>query len=222
MLRVGLTGGIASGKTYVVGLLRELGCEILDADVTAHEVMKPGQPAFAEIVTHFGREILDVEGQIDRARLGAIVFADAGERAKLNAIVHPRVYEAQALWLAAVGQRAPRAIAVIDAALMIETGSWRRFDRIVVVHCRPEIQLERLMQRNHLTREAAEARIQAQLPTAEKLRHADFAIDTSAGFDETRRQVTAIYRQLRELADSAPAPTIPTIPAISEDSGSAS
>lgn len=221
MLRVGLTGGIASGKTYVVGLLREFGCEVLDADVTAHEVMKPGQPAFAEILAHFGREILDAEGRIDRARLGAIVFADAEARAKLNAIVHPRVYEAQAQWLAAVAAQDPDGIAVIDAALMIETGSWRRFDRIVVVHCQPEIQLERLMQRNHLAREAAMARILAQLPTAEKLRHADFAIDTSAGFEETRRQVTALYRQLRELAASAPDPTISNIPAIAEDSGSA-
>ncbi|MFN7621918.1 MAG: dephospho-CoA kinase, partial [Acidobacteriota bacterium] len=171
-------------------------------DATAHQVMEPGQPAHAEIVAHFGAEILDPAGRIDRPRLGAIVFADAGERAALNAIVHPRVYEAQALWLAEVAARDPRAIAGIDAALMIETGSWRRFDQLVVVHCQPEIQLARLMERNGLTREAAEARIAAQLPVAEKLRYANFTIDTSAGFDDTRRQVELLYRQLRELAAS--------------------
>ena len=202
MLKVGLTGGIASGKTFVVGLLRDFGCYVLDADATAHQVMEPGQPAHAEIVAHFGAEILDPAGRIDRPRLGAIVFADAGERAALNAIVHPRVYEAQALWLAEVAARDPRAIAVIDAALMIETGSWRRFDQLVVVHCQPEIQLARLMERNGLTREGAEARIAAQLPVAEKLRYANFTIDTSAGFDDTRRQVELLYRQLRELAAS--------------------
>ena len=202
MLKVGLTGGIASGKTFVVGLLRDFGCHVLDADATAHQVMEPGQPAHAEIVAHFGAEILDPAGRIDRPRLGAIVFADAAERAALNAIVHPRVYEAQARWLAEVAAGDPGGIAVIDAALMIETGSWRRFDRLVVVHCQPEIQLARLMERNGLTREAAGARIAAQLPVAEKLRYANFTIDTSAGFDDTRRQVELLYRQLRELAAS--------------------
>lgn len=204
MLKVGLTGGIASGKTFVVGLLRDFGCHVLDADATAHQVMEPGQPAHAEIVAHFGAEILDPAGRIDRPRLGAIVFADAAERAALNAIVHPRVYEAQARWLAEVAAGDPGGIAVIDAALMIETGSWRRFDRLVVVHCQPEIQLARLMERNGLTREAAGARIAAQLPVAEKLRYANFTIDTSAGFDDTRRQVELLYRQLRELAASPP------------------
>ena len=204
MLKVGLTGGIASGKTFVVGLLRDFGCHVLDADATAHQVMEPGQPAHAEIVAHFGAEILDPEGRIDRPRLGAIVFADAAERSALNAIVHPRVYEAQARWLAEVAAGDPGGIAVIDAALMIETGSWRRFDRLVVVHCQPEIQLARLMERNGLTREAAGARIAAQLPVAEKLRYANFTIDTSAGFDDTRRQVELLYRQLRELAAAPP------------------
>lgn len=204
MLKVGLTGGIASGKSYVVGLLRELGCETLDADVTAHQVMEPGQPAYAAIVDRFGSGILDSEGRIDRARLGPIVFADPVARAALNSIVHPRVYEAQSAWLATVAQSDPQAIAVIDAALMIETGSWRRFDRIVVVYCRPEIQLERLMARNGLTRTAAEARIAAQLPTSEKLCHADFSIDTSEGFEDTRRQVFDLFARLRDLATAAP------------------
>lgn len=213
MLKVGLTGGIASGKSYVLGLLRELGCQVLDADAVAHRVMEPGEPAYAGIVDHFGPGILDGEGRIDRTRLGAIVFADPGERATLNAIVHPRVYDAQAIWLENVaagnlngpgglnGQGGPPGvppvvIAVIDAALMIETGSYRRFDCVVVVHCRPELQLQRLMERNHISREAAEARIAAQMPTAEKLCYADFTIDTSEGFADTRRQVEDLYHQL--------------------------
>lgn len=204
MLKVGLTGGIASGKSYVLGLLRDFGCHVLDADATAHQVMEPGEPAHAAIVAHFGAEILDSAGRIDRPRLGAIVFADPAQRAALNAIVHPRVYEAQANWLIEVEAQHPGGIAIIDAALMIETGSWRRFDRLVVVHCMPEIQLSRLMERNGLSREAAEARIAAQLPVAEKLRYADFTVDTSAGFDDTRRQVEVLYRQLRELASSPP------------------
>ena len=206
MLKVGLTGGIASGKTYVVSLLREFGCDVLDADATAHRVMEPGQPAYAEIVAHFGAQIVDEAGRIDRGRLGAIVFADPRERAVLNGIVHPRVYEAQAKWLADLEAQKPQAIAVIDAALMIETGSWRRFDRIVVVHCEPEIQLARLMARNGLSREAAEARIAAQMSTIEKLRFADYTIDSSVGFDDTRRQVESLFAQLREVADLPPAP----------------
>lgn len=203
MLKVGLTGGIASGKSYVLALLRDCGCATLDADLTAHRVMEPGQPAHAAIVDHFGSDILDPEGRIDRARLGPIVFADPTARAILNSIVHPRVYEAQTEWLESVARHNPRAIAVIDAALMIETGSWRRFDRLVVVYCRPEIQLERLMARNGLTRSAAELRIASQMPTAEKLRYADFTIDTSEGFEDTRRQVLDLFASLCELVSAS-------------------
>lgn len=199
MLKVGLTGGIASGKSYVVSVLRELGCEVVDADLVAHQVMEPGRPAYDDVVAHFGPEILGPDGGIDRARLGAIVFADPKEREKLNSIVHPRVYEAQMNWMIEVYQRNPRAIAVIDAALMIETGSYRRFDKIVVVHCAPEIQLERLMHRNQMTREEALARISAQMPAAEKLKYADFNIDTSGSFEDTRRQVEALYQALSQL-----------------------
>lgn len=199
MLKVGLTGGIATGKSYVLGVLRELGCEVIDADAVAHQVMEPGQPAYDEIVAHFGRGILSDEGKIERARLGALVFADQEQRTRLNAIVHPRVYEAQARWLAEVVARDPQAIAVFDAALMIETGSYRRFDKVVVVYCDAELQLERLMARNNLTREQALARIAAQMPTAEKLQYADFTIDTSLGFADTRRQVEQLYAALRQL-----------------------
>jgi dephospho-CoA kinase len=202
MLKVGLTGGIAMGKSYVLNVLRELGCEVIDADAIAHQVMEPGQPAYAEIVANFGSEILNETGGIDRAKLGAIVFADQAQRARLNAIVHPRVYEAQAQWWSEVAARNPQAIAVFDAALMIETGSYRRFDKIVVVYCDAELQLQRLMARNNLIREQALARITAQMPTAEKLKYADFTIDTSAGFKDTRQQVERLYNALRQISTS--------------------
>ncbi len=199
MLKVGLTGGIATGKSYVVSVLRELGCEVIDADQVAREVVAPGQPALDEIVAAFGPDSLTPEGTLDRARLGAIIFADPAKRERLNAIVHPRVFEAQAKWFAEVEARDPGAIAVVDAALMIETGSYRRFDTLVVVHCNPILQLERLMARNGLTREEAEARIRAQMPSEEKLKFADHAIDTTQGFDATRRQVETLHETLRRM-----------------------
>jgi dephospho-CoA kinase len=199
MLKVGLTGGIATGKSYVLAVLGELGCEVIDADAIAHQVIEPGRPAYQEIIHHFGREILNEDGTINRAALGAIVFGDKNAREKLNAIVHPRVYEAQLEWFDQVAQRNPKAIAVVDAALMIETGSYRRFDKIVVVYCAPELQLKRLMERNGFTREQALARISSQLPSEEKLKYADYSINTSNGFEDTRRQTKEIYEKLRSL-----------------------
>ena len=199
MLKVGLTGGIATGKSYVLSVLSELGCEVLDADLTAREVVEPGQPAFHEIITHFGREILAPDGRLDRVKLGAIVFNDATQREKLNSIVHPKVYEAQAHWLARVEADNPNAIAIIDAALLIETGSYRRFDKLIVIHCAPQIQLERLMARNHLSFEEAKARIDSQMPSAEKIKYADYSIDTTLGFEDTRRQIMLVFTQLKNI-----------------------
>jgi dephospho-CoA kinase len=202
MLKIGLTGGIATGKSYVLVLLHELGCEVIDADIVAHRVIEPGQPAYDEIVDHFGRGVLDPGGTIDRARLGEIVFSDPSQRARLNSIVHPRVFEAQERWFAELAERKPDAIAVVDAALMIETGSYRRYDKLIVVHCRPAIQLQRLMARNNLSREEAWARISAQMPAEEKLRYADYPVDTSNGFEDTRLQVETIYSELCRMAGS--------------------
>lgn len=201
MLKIGLTGGIATGKSFVLAVLRERGCEVIDADAVAHRVIEPGQPAYQDIVDHFGEEVLGTDGAtiapIDRARLGAIVFADQNQREKLNSIVHPRVFEAQARWFAEVEAKDPDAIVVVDAALMIETGSYRRFDKLVVVYCDPDLQIERLMDRNNLTREQALARISAQMPSAEKLKYADYTIDTTNGFEDTRRQVESLYVNLQ-------------------------
>ncbi len=200
MLKVGLTGGIACGKTYVTNLLRELGCEVIDADQIARAVVEPGQSAYDDIVKAFGPENLQADGTIDRAKLSAIIFADAAQRAKMNAIVHPRIHEAQSQWMDGVAQRNPVAIAVVDAALMIESGGYQRFDTLVVVHCTPEIQLARLMTRNNLPYEEAVKRIGAQMPTSEKLAYANYAIDTSDGFEVTRQQVIALYTELQKQA----------------------
>ena len=199
MLKIGLTGGIATGKSYVVSVLRELGCEVIDADALAHEVIEPGRPAFDEIVGHFGKDVVGDDGKIDRVKLGAIVFSDKSQREKLNSIVHPRVYEAQLKWFAELESRNPEAIAVVDAALMIETGSYRRFDKLVVVYCEPERQLHRLMERNNLTLEQAQARISSQMPSDEKLKFADYSINTSSSFEETREKVVELYRELQAL-----------------------
>ena len=203
MLKVGLTGGIATGKSYVLGLLKGLGCETSDADILAHQAIAPGEPAFEEILKEFGADVLGEKGAIDRAKLGAIVFASKERRDRLNAIVHPRVFEAQTRWYAEVGARRPDAIVVVDAALMIETGSYRRFDVVVVVHCDPELQLERLMTRNKISREDALQRINAQMSSADKLKHAHYAIDTSDGFADTERQVKELFERLSRLKQRA-------------------
>lgn len=197
MLRVGLTGSIAVGKSHVCEVFRELGCYVLDADQTAREVVKPGTKGLIRIVEAFGSGVLQASGELDRKKLGAIVFADKDKRERLNAIVHPLVIEAQDEWIRSVEARDPNGLAIIDAALMIESGGYKRFDKLVVVWCEPDIQLQRLMKRDGLSRENAEARIRAQMPQEEKKRFADHLIDTSAGFDETREQVKKVFAGLK-------------------------
>ena len=194
-----MTGSIAVGKTFVTEVFRELGCFVLDADKTAREVVANGTTGWQQIVGNFGENILAADGEIDRAKLGAIVFADAEKRLLLNSIVHPLVFDRQNQWLASVEAESPRAIAIIDAALMIESGGYKRFDKIIVVWCEPEIQIRRLMARNNFSRAEAEQRIRAQMPQEEKKRYGDFLINSSGDFDETRRQVETIYKKLVEL-----------------------
>jgi dephospho-CoA kinase len=203
MLKIGLTGGIATGKSYVLSVFSELGCEVSDADAMAHRAIEQGRPAYLDIVDQFGRDVLNEDGSINRAALGAVVFTNKSARERLNEIVHPRVYEAQAEWFEEVAGRDPDAIAVVDAALMIETGSYRRFDKIIVVYCDPELQLRRLTARNGFTVEQAQARISAQMPSDEKLKYADYSIDTSKGFEDTRRQVEEVYEKLRALQSAS-------------------
>ncbi len=195
-MKAGLTGGIAVGKTFVVSVLRELGCQVIDADLLSHQAIERGKPAYHEIIREFGQQVVGESGEIDRSRLGAMVFGHPASRARLNAIVHPRVFEAQSKWLAEVEARSPGAIAIVDAALLIETGAYKRFDKVIVVYCAPELQLERLMRRDNLSRQDAEARIASQMPTEEKLKFADYSIDTSGGFAETRLRVEAVFKNL--------------------------
>ena len=198
MLRVGLTGSIAVGKSHVCEVFRELGCHVLDADRTAREVVKPGTKGYEQIVEAFGNDVLQASGELDRKKLGAIVFTDKEKRERLNAIVHPLVIEAQDDWIRGVEARDPNGIAIIDAALMIESGGYKRFDKLIVVWCEQEIQLQRLMKRDGLSEEDANARIRAQMPQEEKKRFADHLIDTSAGFDAAREQVKKVYSELKE------------------------
>jgi dephospho-CoA kinase len=200
MLRAGLTGSIAVGKSFVSSVLAGFGCHVLDADQTAREVVAPGSAGLRAVADAFGGEVLRPDGALDRAKLGAIVFSDETKRARLNAILHPLIIEAQDDWLRRSAAQDPRGVGIVDAALMIETGSYRRFDKLIVVHCRPEVQLERLLKRDGLTAEEAGRRIASQMPQAEKKKFADYLIDTSAGFEETREQARALYEQLKTLA----------------------
>ncbi|HEV7474740.1 MAG TPA: dephospho-CoA kinase [Pyrinomonadaceae bacterium] len=201
MLRVGLTGSIGVGKSFVSGVLAELGCRVLDADETAREVVAIGSKGLQAVVATFGKEILTSDGALDRAKLGELVFADAGKRATLNSILHPYIIASQDQRLREWEALDPKGIAVVDAALMIESGGYTRFDRLIVVHCREEVQLERVMTRNHLSREEAERRIAAQMPQHEKKQFADYLIDTSDGFTGARERAAEVYEKLRE--DSA-------------------
>ena len=200
MLRVGLTGSIGVGKSFVTSVFAELGCRVLDADRTAREVVSRGTPGLQAVVEAFGAEVLLPDGTLDRARLGALVFADEAKRLLLNSILHPFIIAAQDEQLQRWEGEDAGGIAVVDAALMIESGGYRRFDKLVVVHCWPEVQLERLMARNAISREEAGRRIAAQMPQSEKQRYADFLIDTSFGFEDTRRRTKEVYGQLREVS----------------------
>ncbi len=201
MLKVGLTGSIAVGKTTVCGFFRELGCHVLDADLVAREVVDPGTKGLQQVVEHFGEGILHEDGSIDRAALGKIVFADAEQRAVLNSIIHPLVLKRQDAWLAEIENTDPNGIAIVDAALMIESGGYRRFNKIIVVWCNADTQVTRLITRNGLSLSEAKQRIAAQMPQEEKKKFADFVIDTSEGLESTRLQTVAIHQQLLRLIE---------------------
>jgi dephospho-CoA kinase len=196
MLRVGLTGSIAVGKTYVASVFAELGCHVLDADQTAREVVMPGTPGLKAVTAEFGEEILKPDGTLNRRQMAAVVFSDEEKRQRLNAILHPFIIARQDEILNEWEAEDARGIAIVDAALMIESGGYLRFDKLIVVHCRPEVQLERLMLRDNLSRAEAQRRIDSQMPQEEKQKFADYLIDTSDGFELTRAQTLRVYREL--------------------------
>ncbi|MBI2823043.1 MAG: dephospho-CoA kinase [Acidobacteria bacterium] len=197
-MKVGLTGGIASGKSHALEEFKRLGAAVIDADRLAHRVMERGKPACQEVVREFGEGILLPDGEIDRKKLARIVFADEEKLKILNAIVHPRVFEEEAAELEAMRSSSIKEspIVIVDAALMIETGSFRRYDKIVVVFCPPELQLARLMARDDLSPEEAALRISRQMPILEKVRYADYLIDTSGKYSDTKRQIRQVYLNL--------------------------
>jgi len=200
MLKVGLTGSIAVGKSFVLSVLGDLGGHVIDADEIAREVVQPGTKGLESVGDAFGEAVLNDDGTLNRARLGSIVFADEAKRMQLNNLLHPLIIAAQDNRIRELQQLDPDGIVIIDAALMIESGGFRRLDKLIVVHCRPEIQLQRLMSRDGLSREAAKQRINSQMPQEEKKKYADFLIDTSGGFDSTRAQVEAVYGQLQRIS----------------------
>jgi dephospho-CoA kinase len=201
MLRVGLTGGIASGKSTVAEMLRERDIPVLEADPLGHELLEPGQAAYDEVVRDFGKEVLDPSGKVNRAKLGGIVFSDAQKRARLNQILHPRILDVVRKWFAALeGPEAPE-LAVVEAALIIEAGYNKELDKVIVCWCRPEQQIERLEERG-LSVEDARRRMAAQMPMEEKRRLANEQIDCSGSIEETKRQVDVVLERLQQTPAS--------------------
>lgn len=202
MLRVGLTGGIASGKTAVAAMLRKRGYDVLDADSLGHEMMRPGQAAYDDIVREFGRDVLSADLSVDRAKLGALVFADSEKRASLNRILHPRILDAVQRWFASLDRADGPTFAFVEAALLVEAGYRSILDRLVVCWSKPEQQIERLIARG-LTAEQARQRVSAQMPVEEKRRVADDLIDCSGSTEETERQVEALVEALKRAATAS-------------------
>ena len=194
MTRVGLTGGIATGKSYVARRLRDAGVPVVDSDVLAREAVAPGTVALAAIVERFGPAVL-TDGELDRVRLGDLVFRDPVARRDLEAIVHPEVRRGIAEFFDVLPPETP--LAVADIPLLFETRGERNFDQVIVVACAPDTQIERIMARDGLARDAAERRVAAQLPIEEKVRRADYVIRTDGPYDETNAQIAAVLASLR-------------------------
>lgn len=206
MLRVGLTGGIASGKSTVAAMLREHDYLVFDADAIAHELLEPGQTTYDAVVREFGEGIVGAGGAIDRGKLGAIVFADPAKRACLNSIIHPCIREVSEDWFTRLDRPGGPAMAFEDAALILEAGMRKFFDHVVVCWCRPEQQLERLKERG-LSTAQAQRRIASQMPIDEKRRLADDVIDCSGSIEETKRQVEALVVRLKHVAGAGGRPS---------------
>jgi len=201
MLLVALTGGIASGKSIIAGVFEELGCYIHHADAVAHELMEPRKPEWEAVVRHFGRQILNSDETVDRKKLGAIIFAQESERLFLNKLLHPLVMKKKREIIDRLNKEGRYKIFVSEAALTIEAGYAGFFDKIIVAHCPREIQIERLMARDHINRDEALKKIGSQMPPEDKLPYADYIIDTSGTIESTIEQSGKVFRSL--MQDSA-------------------
>jgi dephospho-CoA kinase len=211
LLKVGLTGGIASGKSIVGEMFVALGAQLIQADTIAHQLMQPGEAVYREVVRHFGEGILNPDGSVNRARLAEAAFGAPGGNKpsriqELNQIVHPAVIRRQEEWMEEVGRRDSRAIAVVEAALILEAGSAKRFDRLVVVTCRPEQRIQRWAARLGVDGETARRevvrRMAAQFPDEEKIKAADYVIDNSGSLDETQKRVREVYGELKRAVEA--------------------
>jgi dephospho-CoA kinase len=215
MLKVGLTGGIAAGKSVVGEMFVALGAHLVQADRIAHSLMQPGEAVYNEVVRHFGREILNPDGSVNRAKLAEVAFGPAtapeGKRAsrieELNRIVHPVVIRSQDAWMQEMGRQDPHAVAIVEAALLIEAGVGERFDRLIVVTCSAEQRVARFAARQKVDLEAARKevvrRMAAQLSDEEKIKAADYVIDNSGALDQTREQVREVWEKLRVAAEKS-------------------
>jgi len=202
LLKVGLTGGIASGKSVVGEMFVALGAHLIQADDIAHQLMLPGQPVYDEVVAHFGREILNPDITVNRAKLAEIAFDRSAPRIEeLNHIVHPAVVRRQDEWMEEIGRLHPQAVAIVEAALILEAGAAKRFDRLIVVTCNDEQRIARFAARQKLSLDAARKevarRMSAQLPESEKIKAADYVIDNSGSLDQTQEQAREIWQRLR-------------------------
>lgn len=199
MLRVGLTGGLATGKSHVGQALAGMGCLLVKADQLGHESLEPGGDAFEPVVRAFGGGILDERGHIDRRKLAAEVFSEPGRLELLNSFVHPVVIRKEERIIAEAAASDPNGIVVVEAAILIETGGWRRFDRMVLTVCPAEMQVERAIKRDGLTRDEALTRMARQLPLEEKKKYAHYVIDTSGTREDTERQAQEVFHSLRSI-----------------------
>jgi dephospho-CoA kinase len=200
MLKVGLTGGMACGKSFVAAALGKLGCHIIEADDVGHEVLSPGGDAYDAVIDEFGAEILDELGMIDRARLGARVFGDPAKLEQLNAIVHPAVRARASRQFREIGARDPHGVVVYVAAILIEAGAHNEVDKMIVVSCARDQQIERAMHRPDASEASVLARLERQMPLEKKKEFADYIIDTNGTKEDTLRQTEVVYRDLRRLA----------------------
>lgn len=199
----GLTGGIASGKSTIARFFSEVGAQVVDADKIAREVVKPGTPGYDAVVAFFGRTILLPDGDIDRKRLGEIIFNDPDKKASLDAIVHPLVFERSAEMIAQIAAETPDAVVIMDVPLLIEANMGRDFEEMIVVYVPETIQLERLMNRDGIDEQAAMARIRSQMPIEEKRRRATVVIDNSGTLFESRRRALAVFNRLKQPSKTA-------------------
>jgi dephospho-CoA kinase len=210
MLKVGLTGGIASGKSVVGEMFVALGAHLAQADRIAHQLMQPGQLVYDEVIRHFGREILNLDGSVDRAKLAEVAFGTGHADSKpsrieeLNRIVHPAVIRSQEVWMNEIGRQDPDAVAIVEAALILEAHTADRFDRLIVVTCSYEQRVARFAARQKIDVESARKevarRVAAQLPDEEKIKAAAYVIDNSGSLDQTRELVRQVWQQLRSEA----------------------